>query len=320
MTETTSEASHNNDNDNNNLYTRVGAQLRERREALGLTQAEVAEKLHLSGFVVDDIEHGRVSRLSGIYRRGYIGNYARLLDLDADAVLAEIQADAPPALQEAMPVRPTEWKFERYLKVATYILVTTVIVPPLVYFFIQGGSRIMERAPSQDMAAAEATVEDAGTTEGVSARITRALAADDENEHNEPEPSNHVAASALPLASNRSKRQLVVLPEPGSSTVEPAAEALQSVEALTGNQAELAIELAEDSWIEIHAADGTRLEYDLLRTGEAHRYRGEPPFRLLLGRANAVNLTVNGEPVVWEGHDRGDVARIEVFADGEVRR
>jgi cytoskeleton protein RodZ len=78
--------------------------------------------------------------------------------------------------------------------------------------------------------------------------------------------------------------------------------------------------LLEDSWIEIHDAEGTRLEYDLLRSGQTRSYEGQAPFSLLVGRSSAVKLQVNGQQVTWEGHDSGDVAEIAVAADGQVAR
>lgn len=82
----------------------------------------------------------------------------------------------------------------------------------------------------------------------------------------------------------------------------------------------LEVELLDDSWVEIHDAEGTRLEYDLLRGGQIRNYQGQPPFRLLVGRSSAVKLQVNGHAVTWEGHDSGVVAEIAVAADGQVQR
>jgi hypothetical protein len=47
-------------------------------------------------------------------------------------------------------------------------------------------------------------------------------------------------------------------------------------------------------WI---AADGTELEMDLLRGGSKKSYQGKTPFKILIGRASAVRLAMNGEAV-----------------------
>lgn len=309
MTEETSANNRAEQDGEQGKYRQIGAQLRKRREKLSLTQAEVAHRLHLPGMVVNDIETGRVERLSGLYRRGYIRNYARLLELDADRLLAEAGEDLLPALQQVMPASRRQWQFERYLKIASYALVTTAIVPPLLYFFIAGGSRLLERDP---------VVADAGQTEQAaeSAPTPGAHGAADAAAGQESR-SGHVSASVLPVAAIRPMR------EPGPAELLPPAAGAEEepvVDVPASPLSKLSLELGEDSWIEIEDSQGNRLEYDLLRAGQVRSYEGLPPFRMLLGRSGAVELALDGKPVVWEGQDSGDVARIEVSADGDVNR
>lgn len=301
--------------DSRERYERIGAELRRRREALSLEQGDVARQLHLPGMVVNDIESGQVEKLSGLYRRGYIRNYARLLELDPDALLAEAGEDVPPRLQQVLPASRRDWHLERYLKIATYALVTVAIVPPLVYFFVAGGTRLLERDP----AAGEPTevVRSAGNPE-------RAVAASGSEELNlqsppEPTPDRHVSASALPLNPIRPARE--ANSEPASETADAPGLPNDAAGVDAGPPlSALELELLEDSWIEIRDAEGTRLEYDLLRSGQTRNYEGRAPFRLLVGRSSAVRLMVNGRAVTWEGHESGDVAELAVAADGEVQR
>ncbi|NBB93261.1 MAG: DUF4115 domain-containing protein [Gammaproteobacteria bacterium] len=316
MIESHSEDSASRQSDEAEVYCRIGRKLRKRREALGLRQDEVAQRLHMPGMVINDLETGRVAHFSGLYRRGYLRNYARLLELDPDAILAEAGEDVPPALQQVMPASGREWRLERYLKIATYVLVTTVIVPPLAYFFIAGGSRILERdssvvdsAPVERAAGASSTADaDDGADSGPEAFA-----------ENAPEkPARHVSASVLPVTPMRPAQSAV----PAQSDPAGASDEVDSIalELAADPRSTLSLELVEDSWVEIHDAEGSRLEYDLLRSGQVRQYEGLAPFSLLIGRASAVSLEVDGQAVVWEGHDSGDVARIEIQADGAVQR
>jgi len=317
MTETTSDQDEQTQqqSDSKKRYEHIGAKLRRRREALSLDQGDVARHLHLPGMVVNDIETGQVEQFSSLYRRGYIRNYARFLELDPEALLAEAGEDVPPQLQRVLPETRRGWNLDRYLKFATYALVTVAIVPPLVYFFVAGGTRLLER----DSATAEPTTEAMQPT-AAGERSAVALGSDDMDgrETAESSPAPHVSASALPLHPVRPSRE---------AQTEPTSEAEDSV-ALAADAgidagpplSALQLELLEDSWIEIHDAEGTRLEYDLLRDGQTRNYEGQAPFRLLLGRSSAVKLVVNGQTVTWEGHDSGDVAELDVSANGEVQR
>lgn len=316
MIERTSESQNRADNDDTAThYRQVGERLASRRKSLGLEQKDVAQRLRLPGMVINDIESGQIERLSGLYRRGYLRNYARLLELDPDELLASVGEDEPPALTDVLPAPRREWQFERYLKIATYVLVTTVIVPPLAYFFIAGGSRMLEREPAELAAGAE-------PLEPVQAETDRRGPdgpGPGDDEPGLPSQAGHVSASALPLSPMRLGREQQeaetseLLPDSLRNPDDSLAEGLGELTGLT-------IELVDDSWIEIHDADGERLEYDLLRDGQVRNYRGRAPFRVLLGRASAVELQVNGQAVVWEGHERGDVTELEIAADGRVAR
>lgn len=69
--------------DEHESLTAPGRVLRNQREKLGLTQAEVAAKLRLSQQSVKDIEADDYSHFSAkIYVCGYIRNYAHIVELD----------------------------------------------------------------------------------------------------------------------------------------------------------------------------------------------------------------------------------------------
>ncbi len=313
MTENTSASTEATQQENRKRYERIGAQLKRRREALSLEQGDVAQQLHLPGMVVNDIETGQVEKLSSLYRRGYIRNYARLLGLDPDDVLAEAGEDQLPELQEVLPASSRrEWRLERYLKISTYAIVTVAVVVPLVYAFLAGGSRMLERepgAPETSLARSDEAAERSSkaTPDGAPAEVPGSSSA------------RHVSASALPLNPMRPSRETTVeaAPNRGEAADVPADAAAGEPGPRTSA---LQLELLEDSWIEIHDAEGTRLEYDLLRSGQTRSYEGQAPFSLLVGRSSAVKLQVNGQQVTWEGHDSGDVAEIAVAADGQVAR
>lgn len=320
MTENTSDTNHN-DNQKSSAYSRIGETLRKARKEAGLNKTDISRSLRLPGLVIDDIEHGRVNRLSALYRRGYIANYARLLGLEPTQLLAEVEFDEPPDLQQAVPVGEQGWKFDRYLRIATYVLVTTAIVPPLLYFFIEGGSRIMERDPVADSQPA-IEAENAGEIEGGERNRQPSTQARDESEgSSKKEEVGHVSASAIPLAAVRPVDETELISGGADSELLlPAAELVEPEGASDELLAKLTIEVEADSWVEVHAADGARLEYDLLRAGQKRDYQGKPPFQLLLGQANAVRVMLDDEAVTYDGHDRGDVARFELLANGEVQR
>lgn len=82
----------------------VGAQLRQAREAAGLTPEEVAQAIKFSPRQIEALEADAYAALPGAtIVRGFVRNYARLLKLDADALLRDLDAVLPAAPAQVRP-------------------------------------------------------------------------------------------------------------------------------------------------------------------------------------------------------------------------
>lgn len=96
-----------------------GERLRSGREALGLSQAEISARMHLSVAYIRALEEDNYKRLpDAAFVRGYIKNYAKLVNLPADELISlyrqlyqEIQAEeaAAPAQKVSVPDRRLWW-------------------------------------------------------------------------------------------------------------------------------------------------------------------------------------------------------------------
>ena len=86
----------------------AGALLRAGREAAGLSIAAVAQQLKLAPRQVAALEDDDFDKLPGrTFIRGFVRNYARLLRLDSDAVLAALPETAATASNEQPSLAPT---------------------------------------------------------------------------------------------------------------------------------------------------------------------------------------------------------------------
>lgn len=71
-------------------------------------------------------------------------------------------------------------------------------------------------------------------------------------------------------------------------------------------------EVRAASWIEVADAAGKQPLRRLLSAGESTSVSGKPPLRVIVGRADAVTVTVRGQPLNIEALARDNVARFEV--------
>lgn len=297
----------------------AGSRLAALREAQGRSVAEVAAAMRLSRSIIESIEADRFDRIAPIYRRGYIANYARELGVPADQFIDPTTSDEPPPLKGVLPPPAPTDRVDRFVRFATYFLVTTLIVPPLVYFFVTGGTRLFDSGDEANASGAPSLVEGEelrADRDGVTRRIARALSLDGDD----PDADGPLSASTLPLSPLRAGDASVDprgLPgDPGSA--DAPADAGPIAEALPPSMLHpIAIDLLEDSWVEISDARGERLEFDLLRAGTHRRYEAQPPVRVLVGRGSAVEMTFDGEPVRFDGADRGSVAEFTLEAPAE---
>src|SRR5690606_4402542 len=73
---------------------RVGERLRQAREQQGIAIADAAERLHILASYIKALESGRYGVLPGtVFLRGYVRSYARLLQLDADEIVAQLDRE-----------------------------------------------------------------------------------------------------------------------------------------------------------------------------------------------------------------------------------
>ncbi|HET9469555.1 MAG TPA: helix-turn-helix transcriptional regulator, partial [Usitatibacter sp.] len=86
----------------------LGASLAAERERQGLARTDVAHRLHMSPSQVEALEHGDYAHLpKGTFLRGFVRNYAKVLNVPADPLLG-LLADAKPREPAPGIVVPTQ--------------------------------------------------------------------------------------------------------------------------------------------------------------------------------------------------------------------
>jgi cytoskeleton protein RodZ len=266
-----------------------------------LSVERAAELSKIKPSVLVAIENGETGSIPAVYLRGYIRNYAHYLGLDPgrlDQHMVHVKSSEP-EVRSVFEVQPKPASSERWLKASSYLAASALIATLAWQFtheavrFSQGDSRLTRGT------AVETTSED-----GVAGAENMA-----------PVPAKrHLNAS---IASIEMLNQNPVREE--NSPAETAWTALESmtqaVVDLPDGQQVLRVSTSADTWVEILDGDGAHLEMDLIRADESRQYDGNPPFRILIGRASAVRLQLDGEEVDLAPHTRGNVARMTLGAE-----
>ena len=284
--------------------------------------ADVATRLRLSRDTVEHLESDRYHALPGrTFARGYLRNYARLLGVAPESLLADFDRLVPAvANQSAATTQPLSARAKRrqpqHLSYALGVAAVALLLLAL-WWQLPTDQTKLEQAPEPPRAAelhgddtgppapAIAASEDESTTPpGSSANITpdnddqaSAVIAAAPEEIGPPTatPSDNTLAAPRSMHRTGSDSELpaALTPQdddPSGEPLPPASEArAKPVDSLQ-------LRLAHDSWVEVYDQSGARLYYDLAKQGENIALLGAGPFRLVLGYARDIDIDYNGAP------------------------
>jgi cytoskeleton protein RodZ len=282
----------------------TGERLRKARVRRKQTVEDVARALKVPEDVVLAIETDQLERFARIYRQGYVRAYAELLGFAAEEVAAIVGALESPE-PELQPIfedgGARRHGGDRWLRAASYML-GSLLIGTLVWQLTHEAVRLSQGDPERtDNRGAPGAV----TAESSGRGPERADGAD-----------THVNASIAALEEISRRRAAT-----GSDAGRQAWDALRSNQAPDTDDPtavelhHLRVTTSGDSWVEIVDARGQQLELDLVRGGSVRDYHGEAPFRVLIGRASAVDLFLDGSLVDTSEHTSGNVTQMSLEAD-----
>lgn len=291
----------------------LGHRLRTAREAMGLTRAETATKLRLPLRVLARLEDDDYQGMDeGVYLRGYLSSYARLVGVPV--VVAENAAAAHARvipLVATGTVSRSRYLFDRYSVSATYLILTGLIVVPAVWLATHGGlEQNLARTTSLDSPTSISVppITQNGATDGSDTSST--AAADEQASSTAADATTTVAAVEPP----KQEQMPVVASMTPFSAQPPAAAPTPEVAtpAKTGAHT-LTLKIKSASWVEIVDADGTKLESAILPAGAERSYSSDGLLSVRLGNAEGAEVGVDGKPVDLAPFRRANVARLRVF-------
>jgi cytoskeleton protein RodZ len=290
-----------------------GMQLAMRRQQFNWTVDQVARQLNLAPRQILAMEADDYGALPGMaVARGFIRAYAKLLQLDAAPMLAQI-GQAPGAAEAAIPLRRA--------------IPTTTFMPH------RAASRRRQRGPGKLLMIGGVIVVAFAAAALISQRDRLAellppSVAERLNSQAAPAPT--VAADKpgrvvetdvtppLSHADASTAQQAAPAPVPAGMTPElstpvPAATpAAQAPLAPAKPASALVLNFKQDSWVEVKRADNSTVVARVMRAGTTESFDMAGPLSLTVGNARGVEASVRGEPLNLAGTTRNNVARVTV--------
>ena len=254
----------------------VGQILHDAREAQGLTRENAAIRLRLMQRQIEAMEADDFAGLGQpVFARGFVRNYARLLGLAPEALLARMEG-APAETATVSPLPPPSqrsWLTSPWLILLLLGVLLVGAVPVALYWWLN--SEVEENHP--------------GRAPVAQSRPTPAPA---------PVPAP-APATELPVVEPAVSLPGAIPsePVPASPNTPVAGPAGATAASETVAKGVLHLEFGADSWTEIKDASGNMILRKLNVAGSSVDVSGVPPFNLVIGNAAQAKLTYNGRPI-----------------------
>lgn len=280
----------------------LGRKLREARERIGLSVADVAHQIKLAPRQIEALESDDYGHLPEMaFVRGFVRSYAKILHLDAVPLLEALPQQPEPVAQlmpssvEVPFPSPLSSQRQNLILLGAALLLAVVVVAFAVWHFT---------TPQ----------EKTGTTQ---VETPLALPAEMQVIPASPAVETGTMASAVPAASTQAPQPAAAAMSAVRATKSAAAPAVaQPVKPapLPGAAATGTLRLAfdQESWTEIRDRDGKLISSQINPPGSELRVDGHAPLSLVVGHASSAHLYYKGKPVDLKPHTNAtsDVARL----------
>lgn len=276
------------------VLTPVGAQLRTAREAKKMAVADIALTLKLGNRQVEALENGDWGSLPGnTFIRGFVRNYARIVGLEIEPLMAELDRvlQAPKqqlAVHESsladMPQTGSRQKRDLAFPLLGLGLVAVAVA---IFVFLPNDISALRSAAQ-------------GLIDNFSRKEVPVEAA---------KPAE---AKADPVFPPGVTPQQVMTPQAANAPAEaPGSASLPAPQQLQP-EAPLRLVFEKESWVEVRDKEGKVVFSQRNAGGTEQDVAGQGPFALVVGFAPGVKVLFRGKPVDLAPHTRGDVARLNL--------
>lgn len=303
----------------------LGAGLRAAREAAGWSIDIVAQQLKLATRQVKALEDGQYELLPGpTFVRGFLRNYARLLRLDPDEVLARLPA--PGGVSALPPASPGMGEIQfgarrrQWSRWAIPLALVAMVAIAALYEYLRPGSesnrtgeaRVSPTAPQPGppIATTAPPVAPVAPTDTAGKPLPNPLKGPTDAQMTTPDANGSTAA---PVSGTKSTGSAAPAAD-SSPTPPPQAAPIVSTAIPPGAPGDptLVVVFRGTSWIEVKDASGKVLLSLTGTPGMTQSVTANPPLDVIVGNAANVSMTFRGAPVDLQSLQRFNVARIKL--------
>ena len=300
------------------LSIEAGTLLKNKRESLGMSQKQVADRLRLRVSVIEDIENNRFeSQQVATFTRGYLRSYAKFVGLDEKMVLTALEqtADVQPQEQEiemqSFSRKTKDEKHNSRIMLLTWVIGLVIIGISAAWWWLnQQENSLTKEVTDSSVEAPKPTAQELADIDLMTAEELIASTPEDvvSTSNDVVETSEvPVEQGSDPLLAETENTTSVDSEEPVA--VIETAEEEQPAPVVPEGMTLLTMKFKADCWIQVKDTNGKTLVSGTHKPGQDVELTGKAPFKVILGAPEGVTMTFASEPVDLSGYTSGKVAR-----------
>ncbi len=288
-----------------------GAMLSEARKALSLSQEFISSKLNLKVSLVEDIENDIFDPLMPVtFIRGYLANYAKLVGVEVEDILASYDALDAATIQRSEMLsfsKETSKQAEHSRVMWLSYLIVAVFVGLTVLWWLQES-----RQQADDSTVIPNTTPAQVENDDITTKPSElSLSEESTLVNDDAQPSEKKNEAITPLitmtdplindANDIDSLANIIVDETPQST-EPK-EPIISTAIFT---------FKGDCWVNIYDATGERIAWGVKKSGYVMTIQGKAPLRITVGKPELTSIIFNDQPVDMSAFDIGNIAKFNL--------
>ncbi|MEO1245077.1 MAG: RodZ domain-containing protein [Pseudomonadota bacterium] len=295
--------------DAENSGPRGGQRLREAREEQQIALLEIAKELHLDEHKVRALEQNEFDILGApVFAKGHLRKYAELVGVDERDILGDYHeltraSGMPPVVgkrrKTGSEVSPGPW----------IVVALVLLALAFAYWWFSarnaGPESAALTAPGSEPASEVSNASGPNASGDNPIGESTDTAVDAAAGMDLPDEVSGDSSTDVPAASDSPAEQ------DGETAADSAASNAASGPVAAPGRVRLGLSFGEDCWTEVSDASGQRLFFGLGRAGTSIEVEGAEPLSVLLGSADQVEVSLNGDEYSIRPEERrGRTARL----------
>lgn len=292
-----------------------GQMLSEARKTLSLSQKDVADKLNFKLSLVKDLENEHFDKsLPETFNRGYLRNFAKLVNINEEDVLASYEmlgvAEKQGAEMQSFSKLTTKQAENNRIMWITYLIIAIILGSAFVWLY-----QAQQNTPLTQTDTTTILSEQQDT------QITKEqkLTAENTELNNDVLPQNTSVEPATQPNNNQVNIHETVQEKPKNEDTLPETD-MSSDDISRGSEVEqlasqsnalidVSFSFNGDCWVNISDATGERIAWGVKKSGYVMNIQGVAPFSITLGKPERVAINYNGDNIDMSQFNRGNIAK-----------